>query len=257
MSEDFLRALERRGFHMICIDRPGYGRSDPPGNWRKIIEEWEQAFPQILDGLELDRVMLVTHTTGVLFGCAAGMTAPNRVSAICALAGGVPITDTDMLSDYPPMVRLLSRTARLSPRALRFMLSTTAAYYRSETGRNSLLERTYGGTATDSAALKDPAILELVHEGFGLVDGGGFDGFVGDGLKIFTDWSDHIAGLAPRLHYVIGESDPICPLIWAKAFAQRYSHVEVSSIPQAGQMLHHTHPERVAELIAMTWRSTY
>lgn len=256
MTEPFIQALDRRGLHMICIDRPGYGRSDPPRNWRHTVEEWGQTFPQILDGLGLEKAMVVTHTSGVLYGCAAGMSAPDRVTSVCALAGGVPIHDPDMLSDYPSMVRLLSRTARLSPRALRFMLGTSAAYYRSDSGRNRLLERTYSASTVDSAALKNPEILELVHEGFGLIDGGGFDGFVGDGLKIFSDWSGQVEGLARPLHYVIGDQDPICPLKWARAFAQRYTHVDVTPIEQAGQLLHHTHPEAVADLIAGIHRST-
>ena len=255
-TDTFIQALDRHGLHMICIDRPGYGRSDPPRNWRHTVEEWGQTFPQILDGLGLDQVMLVTHTSGVLYGCAAGRAAPDRVKSVCALAGGVPIHDPDMLSDYPSMVRLLSRTARLSPRALRFMLGTSAAYYRSESGRNRLLERTYGASPADSAALKNPEIMEQVHEGFGLIDGGGFDGFVGDGLKIFSDWTDQIAQLKQPLHYIIGDQDPICPLKWARAFAQRYAHIDVTPIDNAGQMLHHTHPEEVAELIALHYQDT-
>ena len=63
-------------------------------------------------------------------------------------------------------------------------------------------------------------------------------------------------GLARPLHSVIGDQDPICPLKWARAFAQRYTHVDVTPIEQAGQLLHHTHPEAVADLIAGIHRST-
>lgn len=250
MTSKFTDALAQHGFHMLCVDRPGYGRSDPPPDWRHTVEDWVQIFPQMLDGLGLEQTALVTHTSGILYGCAAASAWPDRVSNICALAGGVPISDPDMLADYPSMVRLLSRTARLSPRALRFMLGTSAAFYRSESGRDRLIQRTYDSSVADRDALSRPEIMSIVHDGFGLIDGGGFDGFVGDGLKIFTDWSSHVENLACPLHYIIGDQDPICPLSWARAFAQKHTHVDVTAITDAGQMLHHTHPDTVAALIA-------
>ncbi|MCI4643357.1 MAG: alpha/beta hydrolase [Hyphomonadaceae bacterium] len=250
MLEAFTSALGEQGLHMICVDRPGYGLSDPPVDWRCTVEEWAKLFPQLLDGLGLERIPIVTHTSGILYGCAAARAWPERVSGICALAGGVPINDPAMLADYPPMVRLLSRTARLSPRALRFVLSSSAAFYRSESGRNRLIERTYGNSETDRIALTNPGVRAYVHEGFGLIDGGGFDGFVGDGLQVFADWSDLVADLICPLHYVIGDQDPICPLSWARAFAQKHAHVEVTPIQNAGQMLHHTHPARIADMVS-------
>ena len=250
MTGDLVDALKTHDLAAICIDRPGYGRSDPPRDWRCSVEEWVELIPELLDHFEIERARIVTHTSGVLYGCAAAAHHPGRVSGVMALAGGVPITDPGMLGDYPSQVRLLSRTARLSPRALRFVLSTSAAFYRSEAGRNRLIQRTYGQTPSDRTGLDDPEILGLIHDGLGLIETGGHDGFVGDGLHIFGDWSDVVKEMQGPLTYVLGEEDPICPLGWAEAFAQRYPHVSVEAVPRAGQLLHHTHAEAIARQIA-------
>lgn len=250
MTEAFVDALSAHDLAAICIDRPGYGRSNPPRDWRRSVEEWVDLIPDLLDHFEIAQTRIVTHTSGVLYGCAAAAAHPDRVTGVMAVAGGVPITDPAVLADYPSQIRLLSRTARLSARALRFVLSTSAAFYRSAAGRDRLIQRTYGDTPSDQAGLSDPEILGLVHDGFGLVDAGGHDGFVGDGLRIFGDWSDVVAQMEGPLTYVLGEEDPICPLGWAEAFAQRYPHVSVQAVPNAGQLLHHTHADDVAGKIA-------
>lgn len=248
-TRQFQELLKARNIKLICLDRPGYGYSDPPRNWRTNVEEWMESFPVILDELGVDRVPIMTHTSGVLYGCAAASANPDRVEQVCALAGGIPISDTQMLADYPSQVRILSRASRFSPLLLRFVLSSSAAYYRSEKGRNKLMRRTYGDVEVDAQGLEDPEILDLVHQGMEMISLAGFDGFIGDGLRIFNDWSEFVEGMQVPLHYIIGEDDRICPLKWAQAFAQKYAHVEVHSVPGAGQLLHHTHAQAVMQII--------
>jgi pimeloyl-ACP methyl ester carboxylesterase len=250
MTDSFVADLARHGYYAICLDRPGYGRSDPPWDWQENVEYWAKIFPDILDSLGLESVPVVTHTSGVLYGCAAAANHPDRVEQVCALAGGIPITETRMLADYPTQVRILSRTSRFSANALRFILSTSTAYYRNEAGRSRLIRRTYGGVTSDAKALESPEVLRKVHEGMEMIATGGFDGFVGDGLRIFGDWSDIVSQMKRPLHYIIGSEDPICPLKWAEDFAQKYPHVDVKSVQGAGQLLHHSHHQKTAEILA-------
>lgn len=249
LTPEFERHLFDRRIELICIDRPGYGGSDPASSIHANIDEWAECFPKILDELGIERTPILTHTSGVLYACVAASKHPHRVSQICAMAGGVPISDTYMLADYPLQIRLLSRASRFSPQLLRFVFSSFAASYRSEKGRNKIIERTYGSVPSDAAALRDSKVAELVHEGMALVVCTGFDGFVGDGLRIFNDWSDYVSGLNVPLHYIVGEEDPICPLKWAESFAQRYAHVSVSSVPRAGQLLHHTKVDEIFSIL--------
>lgn len=249
ITQEFEAGLIERGVELICLDRPGYGGSDPCQSIYDNVCEWAEMFPDILDALQIDRLPVLTHTSGVLYGCVAATHHPDRVERVCALAGGVPITDTHMLSDYPLQIRLLSRASRFSPQLLRFVFSSYAASYRTEKGRNKIIHRTYGNVPSDAAGLANPAIAELVHQGMSLVIGTGFDGFVGDGLRIFGDWSEYVRDMKVPLHYVIGEEDPICPFKWAESFAQRFAHVSVSGVPKAGQLLHHTKPNEVLGIL--------
>ncbi|MEM8616840.1 MAG: alpha/beta fold hydrolase [Pseudomonadota bacterium] len=247
MTRQFISGLKTRALIAHCLTRPGYGVSDPPHDWRYSVDEWVALFPELLDQLGLDRVPIVTHTSGVLYGCAAAAAYPSRVSGVLALAGGVPITDPAMMARYPLNLRVMARAARMSPTALRFLISTTTALFSSQGGADKTIHGTYGHVPADAAALDDPEIYGLVREGLTLVktQGRGFDGFVGDGLKIFSDWSGYPSEMRAPLRYLIGEEDPICPLDWARSFAQKYNHIQVDSVPGAGQLLHHSHPQTV------------
>ena len=252
MTAEFVQGLKKLGLKAICVDRPGYRTSDPPRDWRHSVEEWANLFPELMDRLGLDRTSIVTHTTGVMYACAAAAMHPARVSGICALAGGVPITEARMLEEYPSQLRLIARTARFSPTALRFLVTSGTAFFYRKNGAEKTIRRTYSQSPADKAALDHPDIYALVEQGMTLIgqQGRGYDGFVGDGLKVFGDWSDYPAKLQCSLTYVIGDEDPICPLDWARAFAQKHPHITVEAIAGAGQLLHHTHPDITLQHIA-------
>lgn len=250
VTEKFETLLEENNLTAVSIDRPGYGRSDPPQNWRRCVEEWIDLYPDLVATLGLGRAPVVTHTSGVMYACAAAARHPGLVPGVCALAGGAPIFDDDALSAYPPQVRVISRTAKFSPLALRFVAASAAAFYFRALGTRRLIKRTYSATPCDGEALKDPEIYDLLKSGMEMISHGGLDGFVGDACTVFGDWSPYVAAMQTPLLYVVGEDDQICPLAWARAFAQRYAHVEVSPIRRAGQLLHHTHPEETVAQIA-------
>ena len=250
MTAEFESLLVQNNLSAICIDRPGYGRSDPPHNWRNCVDEWVDLYPDLIARLGLDHAPIVTHTSGVMHACAAAARYPDLVPGVCALAGGVPILDDETLSAYPPQVRVISRTAKFSPVALRFVAASGAAFYFRALGTRRLIKRTYANSQADTDALKNPEIYDLVKSGMEMISHGGLDGFVGDACSVFGDWSALVGAMKTPLLYVVGEDDPICPLGWARAFAQRYRHVEVTSIAGAGQLLHHTHPKETAGEVA-------
>ena len=250
MTAEFESLLVQNNLSAICIDRPGYGRSDPPHNWRNCVEEWVDLYPDLVARLGLNHAPIVTHTSGVMHACAAAARYPDLVPGVCALAGGVPILDDESLSAYPPQVRVISRTAKFSPVALRFVAASAAAFYFRALGTRRLIKRTYANSQADTDALKNPEIYDLVKSGMEMISHGGLDGFVGDACSVFGDWSALVGAMKTPLLYVVGEDDPICPLGWARAFAQRYKHVEVASIEGAGQLLHHTHLKETAGEVA-------
>lgn len=246
-SNRFEDLLAKNNLTLICIDRPGYGKSDPPREWRKGLEEWIDLFPELTRALDVEGAPLVTQTGGVMLASAAAAHHPKRVPGVCAFAGGVPILDRKKLSLYPQQVRLISMAARMSPAILRFLIMNAANYFKTPEGRERMIQRTYANTTVDREALRDPEIFKQVGDSMELIADGGFDGFVADNLHLFGDWSRFSKRARCEIAYLNGSEDKICPVAWTRDFAETVENVTVSEAVGAGYLMLHTHPERCME----------
>ncbi|MCP5368592.1 MAG: alpha/beta fold hydrolase [Hyphomicrobiales bacterium] len=241
IRRDLDRALAERGHCMVCVERPGYGLSDPPADWQRGVEDFAGSFSHLADHLDAPSLAVVSHTSGVLSACAAAAANPGRVAGILALAAGVPITRRAMIRRYPERIRIVAMTARHAPWALRFMFSTGARLFDRQ-GDEQMVRKNYEGSPVDHAALvADREVFDLVRAGHALTAERGYDGFCGDAVRIWGDWSDHLAGTGCPVTYLQGGADPICPAGWARDLAARHGHLRVATVAGAGQLLHHTH----------------
>lgn len=241
-SKGFERQLEKADLTMICVERPGYGRSDPPRNWRKGLEEWIDLFPDLMRKLGLQRSPLATQTGGVMLATAAAAHHPELVSGICAFAAGIPITDRHNLAQYPPQIRIISRAARLSPSVLRFILTNGTQYFRTPEGRDRIIDRSYAMSPVDRDGLLDPKTRDLVRASIQMIADGGFDGFISDNLHMFSDWSRFPSRVRCEIAYLNGSEDPVCPIEWSREFARGMDHMSVAEALGAGNLMLHTHP---------------
>lgn len=246
-SSNFERLLAENNVTLVCVERPGYGQSDPPKDWKRGLEEWIDLYPELLHGLSLQRSPLVTQTGGVMLASAVAAHHPDLVSGICAFAAGVPITDRTRLAAYPPQVRLISRAARLSPAILRFLIMNAAHYFQTPSGRQRMIERTYANGIVDSAALKVPGTLKGVRRSLEMISDGGFDGFVSDNLHMFSDWSRFPKRVKCEIAYLNGTEDRICPIEWAREFASTVPSMTVGELEGAGNLMLHTHARSCLE----------
>ena len=242
-SVGFERELAKADLTLVCVERPGYGRSNPPQNWRKGLEEWIDLFPDLMRKLDLQRSPIVTQTGGVMLATAAAAHHPSLVSGICAYAAGIPITDRHNLSQYPPQIRIISRAARLSPSVLRFILTNGTQYFRTPEGRDRIIDRSYATSPIDRSALENPETRDLVRASIQMIADGGFDGFISDNLHMFGDWSRFPSRVRCEIAYLNGSDDPVCPIEWSREFAQNIENMSVAEASGAGNLMLHTHPD--------------
>ena len=76
MYDDLAKAL---GLRLICIDRWGYGKTDPMTEEHGSIMRWAWVVEQVMDRLEVDRFQLMAHSAGAAYAVAVVLRIPERV----------------------------------------------------------------------------------------------------------------------------------------------------------------------------------
>lgn len=80
--------LAGRGIRCVAVDTPGYGLSDGPDQ-PASIEDYADSLAAVLEGLGLDKPVVLGHHTGASIAAAFGAAYPGMVSRL--LLHGVPI----------------------------------------------------------------------------------------------------------------------------------------------------------------------
>jgi pimeloyl-ACP methyl ester carboxylesterase len=90
----------------VALDLRGHGRSDPPRDHRYGLEDYAQDLRAVLDGLRIDRAVLVGHSLGggVALVFAAG--SPDRVAGLLLVD---PIDDGSKRPADPNFERFLEQ----------------------------------------------------------------------------------------------------------------------------------------------------
>lgn len=76
------RLLERRGYRVVAYDARGHGESSPPGSAAYAYEDQVRDLLAVLDGLGLERSVLVGNSMGAGTALALALRHPDRVSAL-------------------------------------------------------------------------------------------------------------------------------------------------------------------------------
>jgi len=90
----------------VAIDLRGHGKSDPPRDHRYGLDDYAQDLKAVLDGLRIDRAVLVGHSLGSGVALAFAAASPDRVAGLLLVD---PIDDASKRPANPDFDRFLER----------------------------------------------------------------------------------------------------------------------------------------------------
>lgn len=242
LDRGLVRALQAAGMRPIAVERPGFGLTDPP-----VGEPLEAAVGDVLalmDTLGLKRVRLVARG-GEPVALELGRRIPERLQRGVLINPFTPYEIDSrwdgfmnrakrLVTAYPDMIEPLARflSRRTSPMAMERLV------------RNALRE-----SAADQAALNNPAIAEDYVASARLTAARSSWGFVHE-QKAYLKWRPpELADGRPWVR-LIGGQDVLyragdADRLWASALPGH----QVIHVPDAGRLLHASHPELVAKAL--------
>ncbi len=220
----------------VYPDRPGHGHSSRGPAGMSAPAEQAAAIAALMDRLGIDRALLVGHSWGAAVAAAMAVTRPERVAGLVLLApathpwpGGVAWYHAVLR--LPLVGALFAWTVPL-PAGLIVMGPAVTEVFAPDPVPDGCVDR-----------CRIPLVLRPWTFRWNSAD--------------IANLKANLAAMAPRhveirapTVIVTGDRDTVvAPFIHAGALAREIEGAELVTIPDAGHMPHHAHPDRVAAAI--------
>jgi pimeloyl-ACP methyl ester carboxylesterase len=114
--ENTIRFLAGKGFHVVVPDQIGFGKSSKP-DLALSFHAGADHTRQLLDHLKVDKVVLIAHSMGSMFGVRFALMFPDRVERL-VLEGPIGLEDYRLKVPYAAKEELAKETASQSREAI-------------------------------------------------------------------------------------------------------------------------------------------
>lgn len=235
---------KRLKIHLIALDRPGYGRSDPLPPAR--VADWPQDLQHLTAHLKIQRFAVLGVSGGGPYALACGWCLRARVSALGLVCPLGPVAQPELRQGMSPAARWAFFLTQHAPWALKlFFGNPTARFLRHFPDFTfALLMRHL--PARDRLTLADLKIREVfratIREGLRH----GAAGPLRDFVQYIQPWGVELATIQQPVTLWHGEADTVVPHAHSRYLAERLSKAKLHILPGEG---HYSLPAGYAEAI--------
>jgi pimeloyl-ACP methyl ester carboxylesterase len=242
-------ATEAVGVRLITVDRPGYGRSDPRGPGRTLLD-WADDVAGLADRLELERFPVVGWSSGGPHALACAVRIPERVGTVGLAAASGPWPEVPGASEaLPEDVRRLIGMLSTDPPAAFEGIRNRVQWYAEDP--ESLLAPVDGGPEDpDDALLADPAIREAVRIWMREGARQGVRGFVEDWVAELGPWGFSVSEVTHDVVVWWGEQDVLVSRAHTDYLASTLPNSSVVTYPDEGHLFPVSHWEEMLVAVA-------
>lgn len=248
------RQMILQGLKFIIPLRPGYGNTDPAPPQNPYGDTLISDFLAVTDAEGAGRFPILSFETDSYFALRTAATAPDRVTAVYAMAGVLPCTRPEQIERMQRWQRFVVGAARYTPHLTPFLIRACFAMAR-RMGPDKFLQMIFSNSPADLAALAKPEIHAALMEGapFVLAPGGGVEQAVNHLVTEWHqyDWTDDVHAVSARIpvHFWNGAQDQHTPPASLQEFREDFPDVDFRLIGDAGCLLFYTHWSEVLDAL--------
>ncbi|UYV38943.1 LuxR C-terminal-related transcriptional regulator [Rhodobacteraceae bacterium D3-12] len=232
----------RRGIKIIVPVRPGFGNSTPLTRNAVLSDVITDDYAHLLDHLGVTACPFLSMGGDVYFSAHFQNRYPDRVTAIIACAGILPLTRPEQYERMHKWHRFILAGARYTPHLLPFMVKAGFALAR-KLGKRRFLQAVYGDSPADIKTFEDPEVFEAMVVGSEVSLSKEFTAHAAFAAEVIeqetSDWSGVVKQIENRcpVVFVNGLQDPQTSPETLAEFQQDYPWIRFKTYAEAGQLI--------------------
>lgn len=249
------RTAARQGHRVIVPVRAGYGRTPLHAKGGDYIADVVTDYLTVLDHLGVTETVVVPTGADLRFAMALALARPGLVRGIVGVAAMLPARNAVHYERMDKWQRFVMANARYAPKVLPFIVKAGFAFAR-RMGKANFFRQVNGGSAADMAAFAQPEIFDAVMAGSEVIMSAtclAAEAFTRECISSEKDWSGLIRATTVPVRLLQGDQDPQSPVLTVQEIAAEFPVLEVSFLPDAGQLLLFTEWPRVLDEVAALW----
>jgi pimeloyl-ACP methyl ester carboxylesterase len=252
VSDDLAAAIERAGLRWICVQRPGFGLSDP--HPRRTMVSFASDLPELCRQLQLERVAILGVSAGGPYALACGYAAPELVGAVAVCSSLSPLCSQWEVPGLAIHLRTGMRLLARHPHGCARVLDRIMALAREHPEWMLALMRRGAPAPKDRELIEDAEAGNTAVNGLLAACGGGVDGLIEDFLVCSRRWGFPLGEVNVPVHLWHGLQDKLVPAEHAWQLVSSLPNCRPAFDPDEGHFFFRRRVnEIVMQLVTAAW----
>ena len=233
------RAAAKRGLRIIVPVRAGYGRSDLHPKGQDHVTGVATDYAAVMDHLGLRDAVVIPQGADLRFALMLSQKRPDLVHAIVGCACQLPLRTAAQYERMDKWQRFILANARYAPKVLPFLVKAGFSLAR-RLGKAAFFTQVNGGSPADMATFARADVRAAILAGSDVCMSAehlAAEAFTRECISSERDWSALVAGARVPVRLLQGDQDPQTPVQTIRELMSDYPHLEVSFLPDTGQLL--------------------
>lgn len=247
------RAAKLRRIRVIAPIRAGYGRTELHAKGVDHVEGVSDDYAAVLDHLGAKHAAVIALGADLRFALCLSLRRPDLVTGIIGCAAQLPLRSAAQYDRMDKWQRFILANARYAPKVLPFLVQAGFSLAR-RLGKAKFFAQVNGGSAADMAAFAIPEVREAIMSGSEISLGeklSAYHAFTRECLSSEKDWSALVHAVKVPVILLQGDQDPQTPVQTVRELMVDFPHLEVSFLPNTGQLLFFTEWQTVLNRISV------
>lgn len=246
-ANDRFQAMTQ-GLDVFAIERPGYGRSDPPEKHEDILDCHCQDLLVLMEKLHLSDLTLLAHEVGLIPALKLAYEYPERINGILAVSASPPFLELEQLHVMPGHQAIFIQAARHAPWLARLMIRLLMIRTR-QLGPECWTEVIFHGLENEMQVMRRDELKAGIVGTYSFYLNQMGAGFEVDLQMMLKDWGALLQHTHVPVRLLHGDSNATTPVSHLAIFSRLKPEMDIEILANEGLSLAASQTERIYQVL--------